>query len=49
VLHAADGTLIAVADTHEATLAGAAKFNLEALRLHQQESRAPAWHWTKAS
>jgi len=33
-LHAADGTLIAVADTREAALAGAASFKLEALSLH---------------
>jgi hypothetical protein len=34
VLHAADGTLIAVADTREAAVAGAATFKLEALSLH---------------
>ena len=34
VLHAADGSLIAVADTREAALAGAASFKLEALSLH---------------
>ena len=33
-LHADDGTLIAVADTREAALEGAAKFKLEALSLH---------------
>jgi hypothetical protein len=33
-LHAADGTLIAVADSREATLAGAATFQLEPLSLH---------------
>jgi len=34
VLHADDGTLIAVADTREAALAGAARFQLKALSLH---------------
>ena len=34
VLHAADGTLIAIADSHEAAMAGAASFQLEALSLH---------------
>jgi hypothetical protein len=33
-LHAADGTLIALADTREAAMAGAASFQLEALSLH---------------
>ncbi len=33
-LHAADGTLIAIADSHEAAMAGAASFQLEALSLH---------------
>jgi len=34
MLHADDGTLIAVADTREAALGGAANFKLEALSLH---------------
>jgi hypothetical protein len=33
-LHAADGTLLAVADSREAAMAGAASFHLQALSLH---------------
>jgi hypothetical protein len=33
-LHAADGTLIAIADSRQAARAGAASFQLEALSLH---------------
>jgi hypothetical protein len=34
VLHAADGTLIAIADSREAALAGAASYQLETVSLH---------------
>jgi hypothetical protein len=33
-LHAADGTLVAIADSREAAMAGAASFQLQALNLH---------------
>ena len=33
-LHADDGTLVAIADSREAAIAGAASFQLQALSLH---------------